>query len=71
MTELETLVADKEREWQLAYEAYHVAFMSAVDNEIVSDFVHDAIPNHIMDRYHRAFEDYTLACKMLNVKSIV
>jgi len=68
-TELETLVADKEREWMRAYEEYHIAFMSVVDNEIAADFVHDAIAPYVMDRYYRAFEDYTLACKMLNAKN--
>ncbi|QGT54353.1 hypothetical protein b3_0109 [Synechococcus phage B3] len=70
MTELETLVFLKKKEWQRAYEAYHTAFMSVVDNEIECDFVPDAIPRSVMDHYHRAFNDYTLASNMLSVSQL-
>lgn len=67
MSELETLVSLKEKQWERAYAQYHNAFMSVVDNEIKCDFVPDAIAPSVMDYYHRAAEEYALARKMLSV----
>jgi hypothetical protein len=66
MTELETLVSLKEKQWERAYAQYHNAFMSVVDNEIQVDFIPDAIAPSVMDYYHRATEEYALARKMLS-----
>ena len=59
MSYLQLLLIEKEKEWQRAYENYHKYVMSVVDNDIQCDFLHDAIPDHILEHYHRAFDDYT------------
>lgn len=64
MSYLSLLLLEKEKEWNRAYANYHKYVLSIVENGINCEFLHDAIPMHILDHYHRAFNDYTLVQKM-------
>ena len=64
MNSLDLLVFQAEARFRLAYEAYHVAFMSAHENIPDAPNILDCIEKSVLDNYHRTHEDYLRAVKM-------